>query len=64
MGQRTKILKYLLAGNTLTPLEALQKFGCMRLGARIWELREMEYGIKTETISKNGKRYASYKMEV
>ena len=45
MSQEKKILEYLLAGNTLTPIEALNMFGCFRLGARICELRQRGYEI-------------------
>ncbi len=38
--QREKILRYLLAYGTITPLDALREFSCMRLGARIWELKD------------------------
>lgn len=38
--QREAIARYLKAGKSLTALEALQKFGCMRLGARIYELKK------------------------
>lgn len=38
--QREEIAKYLKSGKSLTALEALNKFGCMRLGARIWELKK------------------------
>ena len=37
--QSEQILKYLQAGNALTPLEALRKFNCLRLGVRIYDLR-------------------------
>jgi hypothetical protein len=37
--QREAIARYLKTGKSITPLEALQKFGCLRLGARIWELK-------------------------
>ncbi|MNP82727.1 hypothetical protein D3C76_1814610 [compost metagenome] len=33
------ITKYLEQGGRLTPLSALELFGCFRLAARIWELR-------------------------
>ena len=39
MHQKQQILNYLKGGNTLTPVEALNKFGCMRLGARIYDLK-------------------------
>lgn len=36
--QKDRILDYLAAGRSLTPLEALDKFGCNRLAARIHEI--------------------------
>jgi len=44
--QRAAIARYLKSGKSLTPLEALQKFRCMRLGARIWELKQQGADIK------------------
>lgn len=38
--QAKRILNFLLEGNTITPLEALEKFNCMRLGARIKDIEE------------------------
>lgn len=38
--QRESIAHYLATGKSLTALEALQKFGCLRLGARIYELKK------------------------
>ena len=38
--QIDEILNYLQAGNVLTPLEAMHKFNCLRLGARIYDLRQ------------------------
>ena len=38
--QRKQILAYLQSGNQLTSLEALQKFNCLRLSARIHELKK------------------------
>jgi len=39
--QRAEILDWMLDGNRITPLEALRRFGCMRLGARILELKKI-----------------------
>ena len=36
--QNQRILEYLKSGKTLTPLVALEKFGCFRLSARIFNL--------------------------
>lgn len=59
--QKQLILDYLLEGNEITPRDALNKFGCFRLGARIAELREEGYYIRT-SIPK-GERYAVYTLE-
>ena len=38
--QNLQILSYLKKGKPITPLEALEKFGCWRLSARIYDLRK------------------------
>lgn len=63
LSQDEQILNYLWEGNTLTPLEALDKFGCFRLGARIWELRQSGEPIVSELIEVNGKHVAQYHYE-
>lgn len=60
--QSQSILDYLKAGNSLTPLEALRLFGCMRLGARIWDLSKQGYKIKSELQKDNGKHFAKYSL--
>src|SRR5687768_10388654 len=45
--QTDQILKHLKNGGTLTPLEALDKFGCFRLGARIFDLKQEGHAIQT-----------------
>lgn len=39
--QTQRILAYLQEGNTITPLEALRKFSCLRLGARIADISKI-----------------------
>lgn len=46
--QRKKIACYLKSGRSLTQDEAIRMFGCYRLSARIFELREQGMDIKTE----------------
>jgi hypothetical protein len=59
--QASRILDYLLAGHRLTPLDALNRFGCMRLAARIHELRRQGYSIEEQTVqTPTGKRVAQY----
>lgn len=61
MSQTEKILEHLKSGRTLTPLEALQEFGCLRLAARVWELRSQGYDIQArDRVLPNGKHVAAY----
>ena len=62
MSQEDQIREWLEAGNAITPLGALRMFGCMRLSARIYDLRRTGMEISATTVkSSNGKHYASYK---
>lgn len=62
MSQEDQILEHLVLGNEITPIDALQKFGCFRLGARIWDLKQK--GFQIESKLKNdevtGKHYSVY----
>jgi hypothetical protein len=60
--QTIKILNCLAKGKPITPIDALEKFGCLRLAARISDLRADGHAIVTETVKKNGSRYARYSM--
>ena len=46
MSQNKQILEYLEQGNTLTALEALEKFDCFRLASRINQLINKPYCAK------------------
>lgn len=46
----------------ITPLEALNRYGCFRLGARIYDLRQQGHSIKSETIECEGKKFARYSL--
>lgn len=48
--QNDAIAKYLEAGGRLTPMLALNLFGCFRLAARIGELRKVGMNIHTDYI--------------
>jgi hypothetical protein len=61
--QREQIKKHLLRGWSITPLQALNLFGCMRLASRIGEIEKEGYVIERKMEKKNGKRYARYWME-
>lgn len=58
MTQSEAILAHLKQGHTLTPIDALNLFGCFRLAARIIELRRLGYNIVTE----GDKNYAVYRL--
>jgi len=45
------ILAYIQEHGSITPLEALTHCACMRLSARIYDLRAMGYDIKTEIVT-------------
>lgn len=52
------ILAHLKRGKKITPIEALNRFGCFRLGARIFELRQAGYAINSR-MKKVGKKYVA-----
>ena len=62
MTQTQRILIYLKTGKSLTPLEALNKFGCFRLAARIADLRRDGHTIWTNYVQKDKKFFAAYKL--
>ena len=64
MTQSEQILNHLKAGHSITPLEALDKFGVFRLGARVYDLKREGYDIRTERLAlPSGKHVARYWME-
>jgi hypothetical protein len=62
MTQTQKILNYLNTGKRLTAIEALKKFGCFRLAARIADLRNQGHTIWTDYVTVNNKTFAAYKL--
>lgn len=46
--QTQNILAHLQLGNSITPIEALNMFGCLRLGARIHDIKRLGYDVITE----------------
>ncbi len=50
--QNDMILRHLQTHKKgITPLTAMEKYGCMRLSGRIFELKRMGYDIQTEMIA-------------
>lgn len=60
MSQSERIYRHLAKGQGLTPIIALKRFQCFRLAARIADLRREGHDIKTRTVHKGGKSFASY----
>jgi hypothetical protein len=58
--QNDVIRAALLAGRSLTPLDALRDFGCFRLAARVADLRREGLPIECVSETANGKRFARY----
>ena len=48
--QNQQVLSYLKTGKVITPLDALNMFGCFRLAARVYELRTRGWPIHCERI--------------
>ena len=64
MAQNDMVLGYLQKGNSLTPLEALEKFNCFRLAARVHDLRNSGHNIvATDYETPAGKRVAKYSLK-
>ena len=60
--QNQQIQAYLEKGKKITPIDALNKFGCFRLSARISDLRGKGLNIATKFVTKDGKTFASYSL--
>jgi len=58
--QNKMILRHLTQGNSITPIDALNLFGCFRLSARVHDLKADGHNIKTDRIARGNKRYAQY----
>ena len=61
--QNKLILEYRKIANKITPLEALNNFGCFRLSSRIFDLRQRGFNIITEKKKVDGKTFAEYSLE-
>jgi len=62
MTQKKAILKHLQEGKGISPLFALERFGCFRLADVIFRLKADGYNIKTEMVEHGKKRFARYVM--
>ncbi len=59
--QTSRILAWMLAGNRITPLEALNRFGCFRLPARIADIKAAGHDVRSRFVStKTEKKVKQY----
>ena len=68
MTQNDMVLKYLHDFGSITPLDALREFGCMRLASRIADLKKDGHSISRVMERGQGRygnkvRYARYRLE-
>ena len=68
MTQCDKILFHLQTIGSITPVEALDQYGCFRLAARVAELKDEGYQITSEIVQKKNRfgetvRFAKYRLE-
>ena len=60
--QYENIKEHLEDGKKITPIDALSMFGCFRLSAIIYTLRQEGLPIETNFKTKNGKTFAEYEL--
>lgn len=67
MTQTERVLQYLKDFGSITPLQALSDLGVMRLGARIWDLRQAGHPINRRMVGSKNRygesvNFAEYKL--
>ena len=65
--QSDKVLQYIVENGSITPYDAMRDLSCMRLGARIADLRAAGYDIQTDFVTGKNRfgdvtHYARYSM--
>jgi hypothetical protein len=59
--QNSLVMEHLIARGSITPRTALDQYGCFRLAARIYDLRQAGHDIITTRIrNSEGNPYAQY----
>jgi len=59
---QTETIHEMLKAGPVTPMDALRECGCFRLAARINDLRNRGFVINTDSVTQNGKTFASYRL--
>lgn len=68
MTQCEMILQYMQDTGNIAPWEAMREFGCMRLGARIYDLKRRGVNVTRELVTDKNRygksvQYARYRVE-
>ena len=68
MTQSEMVLSYMRENGAITQWEAMRELGCMRLGARIWDLKRAGHAIIKESESSMNRygrivTYARYRLK-
>lgn len=68
LSQEIKVINYMREYGSITQLDALREFGCMRLASRISALRKKGYAIISELETSQNRygetiKYSRYRME-
>ena len=62
--QNAQILRHMQTIGEITPLDALNYCGCLRLAARIYEIRSTGVEVQDRWVtSDDGKRYKAYSVK-
>ena len=64
MSQESQILTHMKRYGSITPLTALDRYGCFRLAARVTDLKDRGHKISTELVKQGNKRFARYRLVV
>jgi hypothetical protein len=62
MSQSAAILRHLERGRSLDPMSALERFGTMRLAARMLELKRAGHRIEAKIVRLGKHHWASYRL--
>lgn len=62
MTQNDYILQHIRERGAITPLEAFEHYDCLRLAARVLDLKRAGHQIVTEIREAGGKRFAAYRL--
>jgi len=62
--QNKKIARHLKEGKSISPLRALEMFGCFRLASRIFDISNPPFNlnIKSEMVHEGSYKFARYKL--